>query len=44
MAGFNIDLLALLKEKTKNNLSKEEEDFLTTVLSDLQLKFVQSQE
>jgi hypothetical protein len=42
MAQFNIDLLALLKEKTKNNLNKEEEVFLTHVISDLQLKFVQA--
>lgn len=41
MARFHIDLLALLKEKTKNNLEKEEQAFLDSVLNDLQLKFVQ---
>ena len=42
MARFNIDLLVLLQTKTKGNLSKEEEDFLKNVISDLQLKFVQN--
>ena len=41
MAQFNIDLLTLLKDKTNNNLTKEESEFLTSVISDLQMKFVQ---
>jgi hypothetical protein len=41
MARFNIDLLLVLKEKTKNNLSKEETELLDHLLKDLQLKFVQ---
>lgn len=41
MARFNIDLLLVLKEKTKNNLSEEEVRFLDSLLSDLQMKFVQ---
>jgi Domain of unknown function (DUF1844) len=41
MARFNIDLLMVLKDKTKNNLSKEETDLLDHLLKDLQLKFVQ---
>lgn len=40
LARFNIDMLLLLKEKTKNNLDKEEKDFLDQVCSDLQLRFV----
>lgn len=40
VARFNIDMLALLKEKTKGNLTKEEQDFLDMVVSDLQMKFV----
>jgi len=36
-----IDLLSILKEKTKGNLSAEEEKILTSMLSDLQLKFVE---
>jgi hypothetical protein len=42
MARFNIDLLVLLKEKTKNNLTDEENRFLTNAINDLQLKFVQA--
>jgi len=42
MAQFNIDLLNLLKEKTQNNLTKDEEMFIKHVISDLQLKFVQA--
>ena len=42
MAQFNIDLLLLLEEKTKNNLTDEEADFLKAVLSDLQLRFINS--
>ncbi len=41
MAKFNIDLLVMLKEKTKGNLSAEEQRFLDHILSDLQLKFVE---
>ncbi|MFN3454559.1 MAG: DUF1844 domain-containing protein [Pseudobdellovibrio sp.] len=41
LARFNIDLLSLLKEKTKNNLSSDEQTFLDSVISDLQMKFVQ---
>lgn len=40
MAKFNIDLLEVLKQKTNNNLSKEEADFLNHLLHDLKLKFV----
>ena len=36
-----IDLLLLLKEKTKGNLTPEEETLMTSVIPDLQLKFVQ---
>jgi hypothetical protein len=40
LARFNIDMLALLKDKTKGNLSPEEQDFLNSVVGDLQMKFV----
>jgi hypothetical protein len=43
MARFNIDLLLVLKEKTKGNLTKEEESFLNSVLQDLQMRFVELQ-
>lgn len=42
VARFNIDLLLVLQTKTKQNLTADEEAFLTKVISDLQLKFVQS--
>jgi len=41
VARFNIDLLKVLNEKTKNNLSSEEAAFLTHILADLQLKYVE---
>jgi hypothetical protein len=41
MARFHIDLLVLLKDKTKNNLDQEEAGFLESVVSDLQARFVQ---
>ena len=40
MAKFNIDLLLVLQEKTKNNLVDDEKKFLDSVLSDLQMKFL----
>lgn len=40
VARFNIDLLAMLKEKTKGNLTPDEKQFIESVVSDLQLKFV----
>ena len=42
VARFNIDLLRMLRDKTKNNLSAEEKTFLDSVIADLQLKFVQA--
>ncbi|MCB0411202.1 MAG: DUF1844 domain-containing protein [Bdellovibrionales bacterium] len=41
LARFNIDLLLVLKDKTVNNLSQDEQRFLDSVINDLQLKFVQ---
>lgn len=43
LARWNIDLLELLKEKTKNNLSGEESKILDSCVNDLRLQFVQSQ-
>jgi hypothetical protein len=42
MARFNIDLLKLLKDKTKGNLETEESQFLDSIIGDLQLKFVEA--
>ena len=41
MAKFNIDLLLMLQEKTKGNLTSDEQKFLESLLSDLQMKFLQ---
>jgi hypothetical protein len=38
---ISIDMLEMIKEKTKGNLSGEEEKFLTTTISDLQLNYVE---
>lgn len=40
LARFNIDMLSVLREKTKNNLDDQEKQFLDSVISDLQLKFI----
>ncbi len=40
LARFNIDMLSMLKEKTKNNLTPDEQQFLDNIMSDLQMKFV----
>ena len=40
MAKFNIDLLVMLQQKTKGNLTSDEQRFLESVVSDLQIKFV----
>ena len=39
-AKYIIDLLVLLRDKTRNNLSKEEDASMTQVISSLQLLFV----
>ena len=40
-AQETIDLLLMLKEKTKGNLMLDEENLLSSLIADLQLKFVQ---
>lgn len=42
VARMFIDQLEMIREKTRGNLSNEEAEILTRVLSDLQLAFVQS--
>jgi len=42
-ARETIELLLMLKEKTKNNLTSEESRLLGSLITDLQLKFVQLQ-
>ena len=41
MAKQTIDLLGLLEEKTKGNLSGEEERLITQILFDLRMRFVE---
>lgn len=40
LARFNIDLLEVMQSKTKGNLTTDENQFLTALISDLQLKFL----
>jgi hypothetical protein len=40
MAQFNIDLLEVLKKKSENNRTNEEEKLINQLLSDLKMKFV----
>ncbi|PWU17006.1 MAG: DUF1844 domain-containing protein [Bdellovibrio sp.] len=42
LARFNIDLLLVLQEKTKGNITEDESRLLSSLLNDLQLKFVQT--
>ena len=41
LAHHNIELLALLEEKTKGNLSEEEQKVLSATLHELRMMFVQ---
>lgn len=41
MAQFNIDLLAVLEAKTKGNLDEKEKNYLTRVLHELRLQYVE---
>jgi hypothetical protein len=42
VARIFIDQLEMIREKTRGNLTKEEEDLLTKILADLQLAFVEA--
>ena len=41
MAKQTIDILGVLREKTRGNLSKEEEQLMDSLLHDLRLKYVE---
>ncbi len=41
-ARETIDILALLKEKTKGNLTEQESSLLTNLIADLQLRYVEA--
>ena len=40
LAHQTIDILAMLREKTKGNLTPEEEKFLDNLITDLRLRYV----
>lgn len=40
LARFNIDLLRMLRDKTKGNLTADEQKFIESIVTDLQMKFV----
>ncbi len=40
MAKYNIDILETIQEKTKGNLTKEEEAVLAKTLNDLRMGYV----
>jgi hypothetical protein len=42
MAKFHIDLLLMLRDKTKSHLTSDESRLLDSILNDLQIKFVQA--
>jgi len=44
LARHNIDLLAMLQEKTKGNLSQEEQMALDNSVTELRFRFVQARE
>ena len=41
LAQFNIDMLAMIEEKTKGNLIEEEKTFLTRMLYELRMQFAE---
>ncbi len=41
LAKQTIDIIALLQEKTRGNLAKDEEQFIEAVLYDLRMKYVE---
>ncbi len=42
LAKHSIDVLEMLKEKTKGNLTEEEDRLITNVLYDLMIKYVEA--
>ncbi|HJX35123.1 MAG TPA: DUF1844 domain-containing protein [Desulfatiglandales bacterium] len=42
MAKYSIDIISMLQEKTKGNLSEEEHRFLDSILADLRLRYVKA--
>jgi hypothetical protein len=42
LAKHSIDIIAMLKEKTKGNLNDEEQKFMDNILADLRLRYVKA--
>lgn len=42
MAKHSIDIIAMLKDKTKGNLNDEEKNFSDSILTDLRLRYVKA--
>ena len=42
LAKHSIDIIAMLKDKTKGNLNEEEQKFLDNILADLRLRYVKA--
>jgi hypothetical protein len=42
LARESLDLLSMLREKTRGNLTDDEEKLFTTLLTDLRLRFVEA--
>ncbi len=42
MAKYSIDIVAMLKEKTKGNLDDEEQKFVDNILADLRMRYVKA--
>ena len=43
-ARYSIDLLTMLKEKTRGNLTEEEETYLNAAIDDLKIRYAQISE
>ena len=43
MSKHNLDILVMLQEKTKDNLTEDEEKLVNTVLYDLRVKLIEAQ-
>ena len=42
MAKHSIDIISMLKDKTRGNLDNEEQKFIDSILTDLRLRYVKS--